>query len=243
MPARARACRRIFCGSASRVLWDPSGAGKTRCPGACASWYSIQGRNAVGSGSTAAAPPFVVSRSCERATVIVPRARSTSLFLSAKSSPLRSPVDALRHLAPLDTVERVVAEPPAGLLRLGEDRTQLRAQVVQRRRRRTSRLALVQEVVEMVRAQPRQRDHADRAAESSLAVAAAPAPAARRERTPSTSSRYSIRWIPYNSASGRHEKCGRSHWVFGMSSSFQRLPASITWLGMRPLPSPRRSEP
>jgi hypothetical protein len=73
------------------LLWDPSGAGKTRCPGACASWYSIQGRNAVGSGSTAAAPPFVVSRSCERATVIVPRARSTSLFLSAKSSPLRSP--------------------------------------------------------------------------------------------------------------------------------------------------------
>src|SRR5437660_838774 len=36
------------------------------------------------------------------------------------------------------------------------------------------------------------------------------APSAPARERISTSSRYSIRWIPYNSASGRHKKCGRS---------------------------------
>jgi succinate dehydrogenase/fumarate reductase flavoprotein subunit len=32
----------------------------------------------------------------------------------------------------------------------------------------------------------------------------------------------------YSSAAGIHRKCGRSHCVFGMSSSFHRRPDSIT---------------
>jgi len=43
-----------------------------------------------------------------------------------------------------------------------------------------------------------------------------------------TSSRYSIRWMPYISISGCHRKWVRFQFVFGMSSSFHRLPDSIT---------------
>src|SRR5260370_35832172 len=49
-------------------------------------------KGGAGSGRTAAAPPLGGSRSGERATVIVPRSRVTSLFLSANNSPLRRPL-------------------------------------------------------------------------------------------------------------------------------------------------------
>ena len=78
------------------------------------------------------------------------------------------PVRALRHFSALDRVERIVAEPSAGLLRLAEHRPQLRTQIVDGRRRRTCRLALVQEVIEMVRPQPIERSGAERSVDHVL---------------------------------------------------------------------------
>jgi hypothetical protein len=56
-----------------------------------ASACSRYGTSCGGIGSVSTCPPFVVGRRYERWIVAVIVRRSMSLFLSAKSSPLRSP--------------------------------------------------------------------------------------------------------------------------------------------------------
>ncbi|HLK90186.1 MAG TPA: hypothetical protein VKZ18_09850 [Polyangia bacterium] len=70
----------------------PSSLGNTSSDGEAAIAFLRYGTSSSLIGTASTRPPFGMSRSCERLTMMTPASKSTSPFRSANSSPLRSPV-------------------------------------------------------------------------------------------------------------------------------------------------------
>ncbi len=77
--------------SLSFDLMLPSGPGNTYSELDAATAFFRNGTSCAGIGSVSTCPPFVVGRRYDRWMVAIMVRRSMSLFLSAKSSPLRRP--------------------------------------------------------------------------------------------------------------------------------------------------------